>query len=100
MIVCTVGPSVSDGTVVRWFRSEIAADSATVMVSASRTGVVIGDGLIDGQVPAAVLDRARLAHQVLAAGGSSDDLVSWATHRHERTFGGPVVPVARRGGRR
>lgn len=96
-IVCTVTPTIQDGTVVRWYRSEIAAETGKVMISASRNGVEIGQHLTNGQVPTDVLAKAEEAHAVLAGGGSSDQLVDWATHRRERTFGGPLVPVSEDG---
>jgi hypothetical protein len=95
VIVCTVTPTVEDGTVVRWYRSEIAADLGQFMISASRNRVEVGKHLINGMVPVNVLTQAELAFTVLNRGGSANELVDWATHRRERTFGGPLVPVSR-----
>lgn len=65
MIVCTVTPTVQDGTVVRWFRSEIAADLDQVMISASRNRVEIGEHLSSGKVPLDIRAAAELAAAAL-----------------------------------
>lgn len=92
-VVCTVTPTIGDGTVVRWYRSEIAAETHHVMVSASRNGVLVGEHLTNGEVTPGVIERAELAHDLLRRNHDAD-LSGWATHRRDRVFGGNLVPVA------
>lgn len=94
MIVCTVTPTIMDGTVVRWYRSEIAAEMHRVMVSASRNGVQVGEHLTNGEVPVEVMDRANAAHEMLIA-SSDADLSGWATHRRGPRLGSELVPICR-----
>lgn len=99
-VVCTVTPTIMDGTVVRWYRSETAAEHNWVMVSASRNAVIVGEHLSNGEVTPGVMARARLVHELLRRKPDAD-LSGWATHRRARAFGGELVPVggeeARRG---
>jgi hypothetical protein len=91
-IVSTVTPTIMDGTVVRWYRSEIAAETHRVMVSASRNGISVGEHLTNGEVTPGVMERAELVHELLRRKPDAD-LSGWATHRRERTFGGGLVRV-------
>lgn len=93
-IVCTVSPTIQDGTVVRWYRSEIAAEHRMVMVSASRNGVIVGEHLSNGEVPDVVMSAAELVHKVLRE-DSHADMSAWATHRREPVFGGDLVRIYR-----
>jgi hypothetical protein len=98
-VVCTVTPTIMDGTVVRWYRSETAAEHRWPMVSASRNGVLVGEHLTNGEVTPGIMDRAKLVHELLRRKPDAD-LSGWATHRRERTFGGDLVPVGSEGGDR
>lgn len=98
-IVCTVASTIDNGTVVCWYRSEIAAEHRWVMVSASRNGVRVGEHLTRGEVTPGVMDRAELVHQILRRRPDAD-LSGWATHRRERVFGGDLVRCGGEGGSR
>jgi hypothetical protein len=94
MIVCTVTPTIQDGTVVRWYRSEIAAETNRPMVSASRNGVEVGEHLVNGEVPSAVMADAAKVWVALQADKGAD-VSGWATHRREQVFGGGLVRIER-----
>jgi hypothetical protein len=91
-VVCTVTPTIQHGTVVRWYRSEIAAEQRMVMVSASRNGVEVGEHLMNGEVPSAVMADAAKVWVALQADKDAD-MSGWATHRRERTLGGSLVRI-------
>jgi len=95
-IVCTVSTTIDHGTVVCWYRSEIAAEHRWPMVSASRNGVKVGEHLSNGEVTPGVMARAELVHELLRRKPDAD-LSGWATHRRERTFGGDLVRVDAKG---
>ncbi len=88
-IVCIVSPTIQDGTVVRWYRSEIAAEMRHVLISASRNAVVDGDALILGDVPPEIRAQAEAAHAELRANHDADMSV-YATHTRA-LFGGVVA---------
>lgn len=91
-VVVTVTPTIQDGTVVRWYRSEIAAERRMVMISASRNGVAIGEHLSNGEVPPETLAAAEAAHAELRANRDADMSV-YATHRRTNSPWAPLVPV-------
>lgn len=93
-LVCTVTPTIQHGTVVRWYRSENAAEQRMVMVSASRNGVEVGEHLMNGEVPSAVMADAAKVWVTLQADKNAD-MSGWATHRRKQTFGGGLVRVDR-----
>lgn len=93
-VVCTVTPTIGDGTVVRWYRSEIAAEHRKVMVSASRNGVSVGEHLTHGRVPSSIMAVATQAWSILSQDPDAD-MSGWATHRRERVFGGNLVRIQR-----
>lgn len=93
-VVCIVTPTIMDGTVVRWYRSEIAAETRREMISASRNGVKIGEHLTNGEVPSVVAALAAQAWAVLRENNGAD-MSSWATHRRGRVLGSSIVPVRR-----
>ncbi len=95
-IVCTVTPTIGDGTVVRWFRSETAAEFHWAMISASRNGVIKGEHLTNGEVPPDVMTKALAAHELLLRDNDAD-MSALATHRRERTFGGGLIRIERAG---
>lgn len=91
-IVCIVTPTIQDGTVVRWYRSEIAAEMRKTMVSASRNAVIVGEHLSNGEVPPETMAAAEAAHAELRANHDADMHV-YATHYRTGIFGGMLVPV-------
>lgn len=92
-IVCTVTPTIQDGVVVRWYRSEIAAETRRVMISASRNGVIVGDCLINDEVPAEIQAAAEAAHAELRANNYADMHVYRTHYRVSHPFGPVLVPV-------
>jgi hypothetical protein len=95
-MICTVTPTIMDGTVVRWFfAGDPMADNPAVQpaVSASRNGVMIGIFL--HQVPPAVLAQANEAFEILRDGGPRELVQAMATHRRTKVFGGDLVPIER-----
>ena len=90
--IVTVTPTIGDGTVVRWFASEYAAERCRPTVSASRNRVCIdGDfGTDEERIKLmAVIESAHEAHRLLRR--SRVDLSGLATHRSQ--FGGGLVPL-------
>ncbi len=93
--ISTVTPTICGGTVVRWYFSgdpHAGEPHVEPALSASRHGVRIGTFL--HLVPVDLLDKANAAHFVLKSNPDAD-MSGWATHQHERTFGGSLVPIVR-----
>lgn len=88
-MIVTVTPTVMDGTVVRWYHNEDAAEYGREMVSASRNGVRVNGYLND--VAADVLSAAQQAYETLRRDNRAD-VSGLATHRRSGMFG-PLVPV-------
>jgi hypothetical protein len=86
-MVVMVGRTMSDGTVVRWYRNTTHARTGRPMVTASRQGVRVPEVTTDR----AVVDAAFEAHRRLCA-SRDPDLTDLETHR-VATVGGDVVPV-------
>jgi hypothetical protein len=81
-IVCTVSTTTQDGTVVRWYRSEIAAEHGPrgAIASASRNGFEVHQRLTDGEMVPGITARAVLVYELLRRRPDAD-LSGWATHR-------------------
>ena len=88
-MIVTVTPTVMSGTVVRWYRSESAAERDAEMVSASRDGVHVSCYL--HEVPADLMEAARGAYEALRHDRRAD-LKHLATHRRRGMFG-PLEPL-------
>lgn len=90
----TVTPTIQDGTVIRWFRSDGAMDRCEPVVSASRKAVIVHRYDIETTV-----DREELNHLVDWALGwqvrikMGEKMSHLATHEREHTFGGKWVEV-------
>jgi hypothetical protein len=82
------------GLVVRWYRSENAADINRVVISASRDGVMIHGDVFLHDLPVAWLTAAGKAHEAIAA-GRDDDARAFATHERKGFMNGPLVAVQR-----
>ena len=80
-----VFPTIMDGTVVRWYASEAAAENGHEMASASRNGVVVD------MAPREVALAAYDAYEQLRADRNAD-MSGLRTHR--RNFTGPPEPIA------
>jgi hypothetical protein len=94
--VITVTPTVMDGTVVRWYTGELAAEQGRPLVSASRNGVMIHGDVYIHDLPTSWLEAAQDAHVRIRAG---QDVGGLATHRHP--FGSrELIPVGAEGGPR
>ena len=96
--IVTVTPTVMDGLVVRWYADLDAAQNCHEMASASRNGVRIASRMGGNlyQTPAAVLDQAIRANEILRRRGEPDDEVrAMATHRRRRLFGMDLEPIHR-----
>lgn len=85
-IVCTVTPTIMDGTVVRWYRSVSDAENRNEMLSASRNGVLVRGYL--HEVPAEALARANEAFEILRDKGPRELVQGMATHRRMALGGG------------
>ena len=88
--VVMVTPTIGDGTVVRWYVDEPAAEAGNEFMSASRNGVLIQTYL--GNVPEGMVQSARDIHQALTEGR---EVGHAATHRRTRLLGGSVEPIVR-----
>ena len=84
-----VGPTISDGTTVRWYRDLLAFRNGRAMATASRLGVQVAFA------PRPVVMAALDAHDLLVAGALSD-VAQLATHvRPVERVGVDPVPVER-----
>lgn len=94
-MICVVTPTIMDGTVVRWYfpdDSEAGHPGIEPALSASRNGVRVGTFL--HLIPDELKARATRAYLLLSQ-DSDTDLSSWATHKRQNAFGGPLVPIDR-----
>lgn len=82
-LVVVITPTIMDGPVVRWYRSEAAARHGGEIMSASRNGVRIGVYL--HRVPADAIADAQQAYRSLARRNygtdTPGDVAVLATHR-------------------
>lgn len=85
--VVLVGPTINDGTVVRWYRDVLAVRNGRAMASASRLGVQVSFA------PRGVVMAALDAHDLLAAGRAAD-VAHLATHVRGGFIGAELIPVA------
>jgi hypothetical protein len=88
--VITVTPTITDGTVVRWYPSLDAAKRHDPVASASRNACVV-----DGDVPEEWIRAAEQAHARLSA-DSDADMSHLATHRR-RLLMGDLEPIVKEG---
>lgn len=89
--VITVTATIMDGAVVRWHRSQSAAEYCTPTVTASRNGVMVPNGYVT-DVPPEWMQAAMQAHETLRRAPGAD-MKHLATHRHNIVANGPLVPV-------
>lgn len=94
-LVCTVTPTIQDGTVVRWYRSLRAAEDRAEVVSASRNGVLVRGFL--HEVPAEALAKANEAFEILRRNGPRELVQDMATHR-TKLGDHLLVPILREDG--
>jgi hypothetical protein len=85
-------PTVMDGLVLRWYRTEDAWKRSTEVISASRNGVSIHCEYLH-QVPAGWLEDAQQAHRWLESGRVEQARQGIATHRPTRLIGGELEPI-------
>lgn len=90
-MVVIATPTIMDGLVVRWHRSESAAENGSELMSASRNGIQVHCYL--HQVPEDVLATARWAHEQLAAGRAYEEVQALATHRYKYLLGHEIEPM-------
>lgn len=88
-MISAITHTIMDGTVVRWYTDETGRQE---IASASRNAVMF---LVD-DVPAEVRDAATAAGHELARNRDAD-VRHYATHKRERLFGGPLVPIRKDG---
>lgn len=84
--VITVTATVMSGTVVRWFRELRDAEHNRPVLSASRDGVLIADGVYLHTLPAEWLAAAAAAYEQLRRDRGAD-MSGLATHRRAAMFG-------------
>lgn len=91
-MIVTSTPTICDGTVVRWYRSEQAAIDGNAQVTASRNGVSV-PGVVDVQWKPAV-DAAWDIHRKLRRDRDADvsDVI---THRMPFLRRRELIPVDR-----
>ncbi len=89
-MIVTVTPTIMDGTVVRWYGSESAAEYGAEMLSVSCDGVKVNVYL--HKVPDDVLALANHVYLSLKRGRRAD-VQHLATHRRRGMFG-PLEPIA------
>jgi hypothetical protein len=91
-------PTLMDGTVVRWYRSEAAHERGAEQVSASRNGVIVNGFL--HEVPQEVMGQAGEAYQILqgrtARPGSVEPRIE-AMVTHRSGWGRNLEPIVRDG---
>jgi hypothetical protein len=97
-MICTVTPTINDGTVVRWyFPHDMVAvvdqPCSSPAVSATRSGVRVSTYL--HEPPTWVMTAAQNAYETLMADPDAD-MTGLATHRRKYAIGGPLVPIADR----
>ena len=68
--VITVTPTVMDGQVVRWYRSETAAENACEVLSASRNGVMARGYLTE--IPDEWIAAAKDVYETLRSNRDAD----------------------------
>lgn len=88
-MIVTVTPTIQDGTVVRWYLNESAAELRREVVSASRNGVLVNGYL--HEIPAEVMADAQAAYEALRHDRRAE-VAHLATHRHRGLFG-PLVAI-------
>ena len=79
VVTCT--PTIMDGFVVRWYRSEAAAQMGNEIVSASRNGVRVNTFIGTGDAYRAVSDLLVHAWAVMRMIQRGEDVRHLATHR-------------------
>jgi len=84
-------PTIMDGTVLRWYRSERAAEYSREFLSASRNGITT-EGVLDAR-DRPILEQAWIVHEALAADRAADVSV-YITH-HRQTYGGAIEVMPR-----
>lgn len=83
--VIIVFPTIMDGTVVRWYLSESAAENGREVLSASCNGVMVNGYLTD--IPPAWLNTARSTYETLKRNDRAD-VSHLATH--QKSLGGRI----------
>jgi hypothetical protein len=91
-MIVTVTATVMDGTAVRWYRGMSAAEMHRPVLSASRRGVKVYDGVYLNEVPPEWIAAAMQAYETLR-GDPRADVKHLATHVNKGPSNGPLVPV-------
>lgn len=90
--VVLVTPTIEDGTVVRWYVHEAAAENCCEYMSASRNGVLVKTYL--HKVPEGQLLAAQAAYELMRRDRNAD-VSDMATHRFKRFMGREIEPIVR-----
>jgi hypothetical protein len=93
--VVLVTPTIQDGTVVRWYRSDASAKGGNEFMSASRNGVLVHVFL--HTVSEDLLAQADEVHRILRDSGPDERVYALATHRHQGLLSDTLIPVDRAG---
>lgn len=88
--VVLVTPTIEDGTVVRWYVHEAAAENCCEYMSASRNGVQVKTYL--HKVPEGQLLAAQAAYELMRRDRNAD-VSDMATHRFKRFMGREIEPI-------